>query len=128
MTQQELADSIQVSGAYIHQLETGKCPPPGKPRCRQLAWVLKTNFDELWLRACASRAIRSMGAESAHGEGFRRLELLEQGERELLEFLRELDIYTSLQLLEYMSRLVDEQAGSEARKLFRAYLEVASSD
>jgi len=127
MTQKDLADSIQVSGAYIHQLETGKSPPPGKERCRQLAWVLKADYDDLWLRACASRAIRSMGTEAGAAEGPRGLEIVNRGEGELLHFLRGLDARASLQLLEFMSRLAENQSDPEVHELFHSYLEAAGS-
>lgn len=55
MTQETLASKIQVSAAYIHQLETGKIAPPTESRCRQIAWALEAPFPEVWDRARVER-------------------------------------------------------------------------
>lgn len=67
MTQESLASSIDVSAAYIHQLETGKISPPTEKRCRQLSWVLGIPFNEIWERSRVERLAYWVNREGLSG-------------------------------------------------------------
>jgi len=48
LTQEDLAQALDVSNTYIHQLETGKIDAPNLERCRQLSKALNVDVEELW--------------------------------------------------------------------------------
>ena len=48
LTQEDLAQALDVSNTYIHQLETGKIDAPNLERCRQLSKALSVEVEELW--------------------------------------------------------------------------------
>ena len=48
LTQEDLAQALDVSNTYIHQLETGKIDAPNLERCRQLSKALGVDVQELW--------------------------------------------------------------------------------
>ena len=63
VTQEDLANYLDVSSVYIHQLETGKVDAPSLERCEQLASILELNIDELWNVAKRERLKRFMDKE-----------------------------------------------------------------
>jgi len=48
LTQEDLAQALDVSNTYIHQLETGKIDAPNLERCQQLSKALSVDVQELW--------------------------------------------------------------------------------
>ncbi len=48
LTQGRLAQALEVSNTYIHQLETGKIDAPNYERCRHLRRALKVEVEEPW--------------------------------------------------------------------------------
>ena len=88
VTQEDLANYINVSSVYIHQLETGKVDAPSYERCVQLAAVLKLGIDELWNVARRERLKRFMDKEEIVEQN---LEVLTDEEKLLIKLYRSLD-------------------------------------
>lgn len=99
LTQEALAAAIQVSAAYIHQLETGKIAPPTEGRSRQIAEAIGAPFSEVW-----GRARRERLANWANREGFPEYLIttppgddvtrLSDAEKALIRLIRGLDVQT----------------------------------
>lgn len=58
LTQQELADVLGLSGAYISALEGGRKPAPPRMVVEQLAHALSVDAEDLWGTARAERELR----------------------------------------------------------------------
>ncbi|MEW5826982.1 MAG: helix-turn-helix transcriptional regulator [Candidatus Bipolaricaulota bacterium] len=58
MTQQELADALGVSSAYISAIEGGRKPAPPRAVVEQLARALRADHEALWETALAEREER----------------------------------------------------------------------
>ncbi len=57
-TQQQLADALGLSGAYISALEGGRKPAPPRMVVEQLARALGVDADDLWGTARTERELR----------------------------------------------------------------------
>lgn len=88
VTQEDLANNLDVSSVYIHQLETGKVDAPSLERCEQLATILEVNIDELWNVAKRERLKRFMEKEDILEQN---LEVLTDEEKLLIRLYRSLD-------------------------------------
>ena len=88
VTQEDLANYLDVSSVYIHQLETGKVDAPSLERCEQLASILELNIDELWNVAKRERLKRFMDKEDIIEQN---LEVLTDEEKLLIRLYRSLD-------------------------------------
>ncbi|NIP29451.1 MAG: helix-turn-helix domain-containing protein [Candidatus Dadabacteria bacterium] len=88
VTQEDLANYLEVSSVYIHQLETGKVDAPSLERCEQLASILEINIRELWNVAKRERLKRFMHKEDIIEQN---LEVLTDEEKLLIRLYRSLD-------------------------------------
>ncbi len=130
LTQEDLARALDVSNAYIHQLETGKIDAPTEDRCHQLARVLDLKFDEVWDVARRERLIRFVRREGLSGEDLAaesaedpQLEPpLSPSERSLVELVRRMDGQTRRHLNDTIFMLLRFVEDGELRDHLRNYL------
>ena len=126
LTQESLGAKIEVSAAYIHQLETGKIAPPTEKRCKQLAWALSAPFSELWERARLERL-----ANWAYREGIEDvfdaapgdiLPPLSEAERALIKLVRSLDGQTRKEFNGLVVMLLRHHAKEDIRRRLEDFL------
>ncbi len=132
LTQEDLARALDVSNAYIHQLETGKIDAPTEERCRQLAHVLGVTADEIWDVARRERLIRFVRREGIDPD-----EVVPEGaveaepavlspisahERALVELVRRMDEQTRRHFNDTVFMLLRFSDDAEVREHLREYL------
>ena len=88
VTQEDLAQYLNVSSVFIHQLETGKVDAPAYERCEQLSTILNIEIEELWNVARRERLKRFMEKEEIEEAN---LEVLTKEEKLLIKLYRSLD-------------------------------------
>ena len=138
MTQESLASAIEVSTAYIHQLETGKIAPPTEDRCKQLAWALGAPFSEIWERSRLERlakwahregiedVLEAVGAGLKPGRASAPLAsqaaALTEEERALIKLVRTLDAQTRKEFNSLVVMLLRHHARDEVRQTLEEFL------
>ncbi len=132
LTQEDLAQKLNVSNTYIHQLETGKIDAPNYQRCEQLAEALGIGIEELW-----SRARRERLEKYAERAGVSLEELFQElgaevdgieltpSERSLVRLYRKLDTQTRREFDGLIAMLFRHYPEPEVQKELEKYLNSA---
>ena len=110
-----------MSVAYIHQLETGKTSIPNRQRCRQLALALKTDFRDLWLRACTEKIEKSR-EENVEGKTEGKLVYLSHSEKVLIDLIRTLDDKSAGKIRGSLRHFFSNHPDDAVRALLKDYL------
>ena len=88
VTQEDLAQVLNVSSVYIHQLETGKVDAPSSERCEQLARILRVEIKQLLDVARKERLKKFMEKEDIDETD---MEVLNKEEKLIISLYRNLD-------------------------------------
>ena len=132
LTQEDLAQALDVSNTYIHQLETGKIDAPNLERCRQLSKALSVGVEELWEPAQRERL-----AKYAERAGVTLEELFSEiggevdgigvsaAEQSLIRLFRKLDDQTRKDFNGLIAMLFRHLPESEVQRELERYLKSA---
>jgi transcriptional regulator with XRE-family HTH domain len=132
LTQEYLAQALDVSNTYIHQLETGKIDAPNFERCRQLAKALSVDVHELWEPARRERL-----AKYAERAGVTLEELFNEvggevdgvgisaAEQSLVRLFRKLDLQTKKDFNGLIAMLFRHLPEPELQRELERYLKSA---
>lgn len=133
LTQGRLAQALEVSNTYIHQLETGKIDAPNYERCRQLSRALKVEVEEP--RSIARKERLEKYAERAGitleelfnelGSGVDGVDLAD-AEKSLFRLFRNPDAQTRKEFSGLIAMLLRNYPEPEIQKELKQYLETAS--
>lgn len=122
VTQEDLANYLNVSSVFIHQLETGKVDAPSYDRCQQLAEILQIRMDELWNIAKRERLKRFMEREDIEEE---KLEVLTEEEKLLVKLYRSLDYDMRKDFSGMIFMLFRHSQNEDIRKVLEEFMKCA---
>lgn len=122
VTQEDLANYLNVSSVFIHQLETGKVDAPSYDRCQQLAEILQIRIEELWNIAKRERLKRFMEREDIEEE---KLEVLTEEEKLLVKLYRSLDYDMRKDFSGMIFMLFRHSQNEDIRKVLEEFMKCA---
>ncbi len=122
ITQENLAQSLEVSSVYIHQLETGKVDAPSFDRCQQISSILGVKVEEIWSVSRAERLKRFIEKEDISEK---ELEVLTNEEKMLLKLYRSLDGEIKKDFAGMVFMLLRHSQDKNLRKILEEFVKCA---